>query len=128
VGRSALAVASAVNLKRTNSSRIALEGGFGLQNTEYRERPSENNMVAIIGADIYAFRFKKHNLTIKPILLPNISDPGRVRFNLNADYKIQIVSDLWWNISFYGNWDSRPPSGLRGVDYGTSMGINYSFH
>ena len=115
-------------LKHTNSSRFGIEGGLAVQNTEYTSRPAEHDLVAVFGGELYIFRFKKQELIVKPILLPNLSNAGRVRFNLNAQYKLQIISNLWWNITLYGNWDSRPPAGLVGSDYGTSMGVNYSFH
>ncbi len=114
--------------KKTGTTRIALIGGFAVQDTQYSDRPSQNNLVALIGGEVYVFRFKKVNLTVTPVLLPNLTDLGRVRFNLNAQYNIQIVSNWWWNISFYGNWDNRVPVGLTGSDYGTSVGLSYSFH
>jgi hypothetical protein len=42
-------------------------------------------------------------------------------------YYIKIISDLKWNISFYGNWDNEPPPGLNGSDYGTSSGLSWTF-
>jgi hypothetical protein len=59
--------------------------------------------------------------------LPAVTDPGRVRVNANASYYIKLISDLKWNISFYGNWDNQPPSHFSGSDYGTSSGITYTF-
>jgi len=29
--------------------------------------------------------------------------------NTNTSYYIKIVSDLNWNLSFYGNWDNQQP-------------------
>ena len=46
--------------------------------------------------------------------------PGRVRFATNASYYVKLFSNLSWNLSFYGNWDNRPPPGFSGSDYGTS--------
>lgn len=85
-------------------------------------------MVGLIAGNLYLYRFKKMNLTVTPVLLPYITEPGRMRFNLNAQYNVQIVKDFWWNLTLYGNWDNRVPAGLAGSDYGTSLGITYSFH
>lgn len=115
-------------LKNTNTAGISLMGGFALQRTHYKQQPAENLLVGLIVGDVNVFKFKKTNLSIKPVLLPSISEPGRVRLNLNAQYRLQIVSDWWWNITFYGNWDNRPPAGLIGSDYGASVGLSYSFH
>ena len=73
------------------------------------------------------FRFNKTNGTVNAVLLPVIAQPGRVKLNLNATYFIKITSNLSWNVSFYGNWDSRPPNGLSGSDYGSSSGLSWTF-
>jgi len=54
-------------------------------------------------------------------------EPGRIRIDTNMSYYIKIISDLKWNISFYGNWDNEPPPGLNGSDYGTSSGLSWTF-
>ena len=42
-------------------------------------------------------------------------------------YYIKIISNLKWNISFYGNWDNQPPPGFSGSDYGTSSGLSWTY-
>jgi putative salt-induced outer membrane protein YdiY len=115
-------------LKNTATTRLRVTGGLALQRVQYTHSATENQLVGTIGAELYIFRFKKTDLTVTPLLLPSLTDRGRLRLNLNSQYKVQIISDLWWNISFYGNWDNRPPEGLVGNDYGTTIGITYTFH
>jgi hypothetical protein len=50
-----------------------------------------------------------------------------VKFNMNATYYIKLTANLSWNVSFYGNWDSRPPDGLSSSDYGSSSGLSWTF-
>jgi hypothetical protein len=40
---------------------------------------------------------------------------------------VKLWSKLNWNISFYGNWDNRPPPRFSGSDYGSSSGLSWSF-
>ena len=118
-------------LKNTNRARIGLTGGLAWQGTSYvptGEFQEGHNLIAgLIGTSVQAFRFKKTNLSITAALLPALSQPGRVRFNTNVTYSIQIISNLWWNFTFYGNWDNRPPANFSGSDYGTSSGTSYTF-
>lgn len=114
--------------KHTTSTRARVTPGVALQNTLYSHTSGQKNVVGLISGELYMFRFKKTDLTVRPVLFPSLTDPGRVLFNLNAQYKVQIISDLWWNVTLYGNWDNRPPAGFNGSDYGTSTGIAYSFH
>ena len=82
---------------------------------------------ALIAADVRLFKFSKTNLSATATVLPALSQPGRVRIDTNASYYIKLISNLSWNISFYGNWDNQPPPGFSGSDYGTSSGLSWTF-
>jgi hypothetical protein len=118
-------------LKDTNRSKISLLGGLSWQSTEYHPAlvpvNRQNLVAAVIAANINAFRFDKTNLSLSATLFPALSEPGRVRFNTNGTYYIKLISNLSWNVSFYGSWDNRPPPGLSGSDYGTSSGLSWTF-
>ena len=121
-------------LKDTNRTTITLLGGMAWQNTHYNSTSagstvptSENVAAGLLYAEARLFKFSKTNLDLSAALLPAMSDPGRVWFNTNASYYIKIISNLKWNVSFYGNWDSRPPHRFSGSDYGTSSGLSWTF-
>jgi hypothetical protein len=118
-------------LINSNTASVRVLGGIAWQTTSYR--PSivpaggSNVTAALIAADAKLFRFSKTNLDATAALFPALSDPGRVRFNTNAIYYIKLFSNLKWNLSFYGNFDNRPPPGFSTSDYGTSSGISWTF-
>jgi Protein of unknown function, DUF481 len=118
-------------LTNTNRASVALLGGAAWQNTKYKQSivppGGQNVAAALIYAEAKLFKFSKTNLDATAGLLPALSDPGRVRFNTNASYYIKIIGNLKWNMSFYGNWDNRPPPGFSGSDYGTSSGLTWTF-
>lgn len=118
-------------LKNTNRTRIALTGGMVWQRTRYTESLSladtQNEAAGMVAGDVRLFRFKKTTLNINSALLPSISNPGRVYFRMNTNYYLKLYNNLNWNLSFYGNWDSRPPFGLPSSDYGTSTGLGWTF-
>lgn len=118
-------------LKNTNRAKISVLGGIAWQHTKYNDsnpsQAAENVAAAMIVAEVRAFKFKKTNVNISGTLLPAISEPGRVYFKTNASYFIKIVTNLSWNFTFYGTWDSRPPDGLSGSDYGSSSGLSWTF-
>jgi hypothetical protein len=117
--------------KNTNNTRISVYSGIAWQNIAYHEQlvPATNQQVtsALIVGKISLFRFDKTNLDVLAIVLPALSDPGRIHTNLNVTYYIKLWSKFNWNISFYGNWDNQPPPGFSSSDYGTSSGITYRF-
>jgi hypothetical protein len=97
--------------------------GVGWQGTSYNASappPAQNLATGLIATEVNLFRFKKSKLDFDGILLPTLSDPGRVHFNSNACYYLKLVKNLSWNRSLYGNWDNRPPARLSGSDYGTA--------
>jgi hypothetical protein len=118
-------------LENNNHARISVVGGFAWQRINYQENiiPAATQNVAsgLISGQARLFYFNKTNLTINVSLLPAISEPGRVHFNLGTAYYVKLWSNLTWNISLYGNWDNRPPPGFSGSDYGTSSGVSWTF-
>jgi hypothetical protein len=118
-------------LKNTNQTTISLAGGVAWQNTSYKQSVvpigTQNVATAVIAGNVNLYRFNKTNLSLTALLLPAVSDPGRVFFTTNASYYIKITGNLSWNISFYGNWDNQPPGNLPGSNYGTSSGLSWTF-
>jgi hypothetical protein len=118
-------------LTNTNRSQIAVMGGVAWQGTTYTGNYAtlgqQNLAAGMAGASVQVFKFKVTTLNLTATVFPALTQPGRVQTNINSAYKIQIINNLWWNFTFYGNWDNRPPTGLSGSDYGASSGITYSF-
>jgi putative salt-induced outer membrane protein YdiY len=118
-------------LKNTNHLSITLTGGLAYQRITYQQKvlvaAPENVTSAWISGQVKLFRFDRTNLIVTASLLPALSDPGRVHFNLNTSYYIKILGEFNFNVSFYGNWDTQPPTGFSGSDYGTSAGLNWTF-
>jgi hypothetical protein len=118
-------------LRNSNRASLYILGGLAWQNARYKGdtagQGAQNAAAGLVTAELKIFRFKKTDLDISAVVLPGISEPGRVRANANASYYIKLFSDLSWNFSFYGNWDNQPPPTLSGSDYGTSSGLSWTF-
>jgi len=118
-------------LKNTNNATISVLGGLAWQSTVYDPSITpigqQNLGAAVIAANAKFFKFSKTNLDISAVLLPALSQPGRVHFNTNASYYVKLFSNLKWNVSFYGNWDNQPPPNFSGSDYGSSSGLSWTF-
>ncbi|WP_245632581.1 DUF481 domain-containing protein [Edaphobacter aggregans] len=115
-------------LKNSDLARISVLGGFAGQNTEYQQNINSQKLASgLIAANLQFFRYNKTNGTLTATLLPALNDPGRVKFNLNTTYYTKLIGNLSWNVSIYGNWDTQPPDGLAGSDYGSSSGLSWTF-
>ena len=129
--QSTLGVGIGHYLRNTNQTQISLLGGLAWQGTKYEQSsvslPEQNLAAALVAAKVSLFRFDKTHLDLNAILLPALSDPGRVKFTSNVGYYVKFLGDFTWNVSFYGNWDNQPPPGFSGSDYGTSSGLGWTF-
>jgi hypothetical protein len=123
-------------LKNTQRVSFAVTGGMAWQSTDYRAENTaeaanstthQNLATALVGARLKVFQFSKTKLDVTAIVFPVLSDPGRVKFNTNASYYVKFFGNLTWNLSFYGNWDNRPPNNLPTSDYGSSSGLSWTF-
>jgi Protein of unknown function, DUF481 len=118
-------------LKNSNQTTLYVLGGLGWQNVQYKSytpnQAAQNTATALVAAELKVFRFKKTDLDVSTLVLPEISQAGRVRTNANASYYIKLVGELSWNLSFYGNWDNQPPPTLKGSNYGSSSGLSWRF-
>lgn len=115
-------------VKNSNLARISLVAGLAGQNTQYKQQIASQNLTsALFVANLQFFRFNKTNGNLTALLLPVLSEPGRVQFNMNATYYVKLTGNLSWNVSVYGSWDNRPPNNLPGSDYGSSSGLSWTF-
>ena len=118
-------------LKNTNRASISLTGGFGWQQINYQQQflasATQYVTAGLIASHLNLFYFDRTTLNVNAILLPALSDPGRLHLNLNTSYYVKLWKNISWNISFYGNWDNRPPPGFSGSDYGANSGVSWSF-
>jgi hypothetical protein len=118
-------------LKKTSNLRISVAGGLVWQGTDYESSVStatrEDMLGAMLLGTVNYVKFKKTTLTLTVNAIPSISDAGRFYFNTNAAYFLKLFGQINWNLSFYGNWDTQPPSGTSGNDYGINSGLSLTF-
>ena len=60
-------------------------------------------------------------------LYPSLTESGRHRGTLDVSLRREIISDLFFDISFYESYDSDPPSAGETTDYGIVTSLGYKF-
>lgn len=119
-------------LENTEHVRLSLLAGLGYQSTTYDQSASndaaaEDVVAGLIAANLSVVTYSKTSLSLTANLMPALSDPGRFFFSTNATYYLKLWRNLKFNLSLYGNVDTRPPAGLSGSDYGFSSGLGWTF-
>jgi hypothetical protein len=115
----------------TNRTNWFLFGGAVLNRERFQAGvtpgPEGNEVEGLLGTQFSMFRFTKSQLNTTVSVFPSFTTPGRVRFGARADYRIEIINNLTWTLSFYDSYDSRPPQNAKKNDLGITVGIGWTF-
>jgi hypothetical protein len=136
---SELGIQSRVNLGaqvgRTfiQNNKNNLETALAVQGTReyfYSSKPSVYNLELFLNIKYKHFLYytPKSDITTELQFLPNMTDWGRVRINYSIMVKQELFSDFFWSLSFYINYDNRPPDANSATtDWSVTTGFGYSF-
>ena len=115
------------------TNHVLFNGGLGLQVNDEKNRDVEGtsqNLEAVLGVSFQWFRYNtpKTDLTTTLYIYPNIAPGGRVRANYDLNWKHELFTDFYGDVSFYTKYDSNPPSeGASNADYGIVFSLSWSY-
>jgi putative salt-induced outer membrane protein YdiY len=78
----------------------------------------------------FAFTAKPNNdtsLDLSTYLYPTIPDFDRVRIESDFVFRVEIIEDLTLNFDAYYRFNNQPPEGIGKHDYGTTLGLGWSY-
>jgi len=129
--RTTLGGAVGHNFQMTNNSLVAAYIGADWNSEHYGNEATSgqtgNSAEAVVGTNLSFFRFRTTNFIVNTQVYPSLTDLGRVRLDLNAAVKLRLAKRLYWSLSYYLNYDSRPPQNLNGTDFGSAASIGWKF-
>jgi len=88
------------------------------------------NLDALFLAEYKRFYYSSPKLSIDAdyIVYPALTNWGRVRMEVDIDVSVEIFKDFLVGLSFYDNFDSRPPEGAFSKnDFGVNFKVGYQF-
>jgi hypothetical protein len=94
------------------------------------EGQSETNLEVVgwLTYEFYQFNTPERSFKTNFVVFPSITDWGRWRASFNADFRLEIINDLYWKVDFYANYDNKPISpDAASSDYGVTTGVGYKF-
>jgi hypothetical protein len=114
----------------TNQSN--LNGSFALQVLEERsnqgDRQESAEAVLSVAYSRWRFDTPKLNLLLDTSIYPSLTQGGRVRADSNARLRWELVSDLYWDLSAWGSYDSDAIETTAGeFDWGITTGLGWDF-
>jgi hypothetical protein len=77
---------------------------------------------------LFRYDFPETDVAGTLTLLPSLTESGRYRAEGDLRAKYEFVDDLYFELKFYGSYDSQPPlSESEQSDYGITTSLGYSF-
>jgi hypothetical protein len=126
-----LGIGAGYDIIHTNPIRFYFMGGL-LGN---REKPTDSvsasgNLEGVIAVKFVwlQYRHPKINISTNFNFIPSFTVSNRYRFEYELSTKIEIVKDLYFNLSVYDNYDSKPSGGGGELnDWSVITSIGYTF-
>ncbi len=89
-----------------------------------------SSLEALASFQYKRFRYftPKVSIDAQCIFYAGLTDWGRIRMNANLSAKYEVLKDFNVGLTFYDNFDSRPPAGaVAKNDFGVNFTLGYTF-
>lgn len=117
--------------RQTDHSSLVLEAGLMATREELAGSTEDQDTIEAIGSvkwDWFRFDSPELDLSTTFQVIPNLTDTGRVRGELDTKLKWEMIEDLFWELSYYHSYDNRPPTvDAEKSDYGIVTSVGYNF-
>lgn len=129
--RTSLGVGGGRILRQTNSTTLQLIGGLQGSRESLAgglEREDTAEAFLTLTWDWFRYDSPQLDLSTRFQVIPNLTNTGRVRSEVDITFSWEMITDLYWQLSYYRSSDSENvvPDAPR-IDYGVSTSLGYSF-
>ena len=118
-------------LRQTNSTTLSLTGGLQLSRENVAGDLEDEDTVeafATLAWDWFRYDTPELDFSTNLQIIPNMTDTGRVRAELDVSMKWEMIEDLFWKLEFYDSFDSDPVvQGAEENDYGVITSLGWEF-
>jgi hypothetical protein len=128
--RTTLGAAYGRFLRQDQKNDWAAYAGLAVTRENFSEQPTNESVEGVLGTQYWFFRYNapEASLDATVILFPSLTESGRVRSESQLNARYELVSDLFFQLSLYGSYDSEPGAGAESKsDYGVTTSLGYSF-
>jgi hypothetical protein len=128
--RTSIASGAAYAAVRNNWTELWVSAGLTGSREQYNTGDANYTLDAMVGATWEAFRYDspKLDVVLDAMLLPGLSDWGRLRGTGSFKIKYEVFKDFNVGLQFSDTFDTRPPdTGAPKNDYIASVTIGWSY-
>jgi len=129
--RTSLGAGGGRYLRQTNSTTLSLTGGLQLSRENVAGNLNDEDTLeafATLAWDWFRYDTPELDFSTNLQIIPNLTDTGRVRAELDISMKWEMIEDLFWELQFYDSFDSDPVvQGAEENDYGVITSLGWEF-
>lgn len=117
-------------LLQTNRTDISVFAGLAGTEEKFTDTDFMSSLELLTGVlfDTYRFNTPEIQITTTFLAIPSLTESDRLRLQLNAKARLELVKDLFWQISVFESFDGNPPSETsRRNDFGLTTSFGWSF-
>jgi hypothetical protein len=117
-------------LVQDSHSEWSATAGVAYDRENFRDSPNRNSLEGLLATQYSYFRYDtpKRSLDAGLAVFPSLTESGRVRAEADIDARVELVKDLFFEVSVYGSYDSdADPSAPSNTDYGVITSVGYTF-
>lgn len=117
-------------LVQTQKQEWSTYAGLAYTRESYQGEDQQDSAEAVLGTQYSFFRYDEPEASLDATLnvYPSLSEGGRVRSEGSLRSRYEIVTDLFFEISLYGSYDSDPgEQALSNYDYGVTTSLGFTF-
>ena len=114
----------------TNHNTFAWVAGVAYTHEKFEPvagQSTDQNVEALLGAQYELFRFNRYGLQSMSLVYPGLSDAGRIRLTTKTTFTVKLTGNFHTDLSFWDNFDSRPPFNSKRNDLGISDSFGWTF-
>ena len=104
--------------------------GLAVIHEDFATQGTDESVEAVLITGYTYFRYAdpEANLDARIALYPSLTQSGRYRSEGRVRARYELVEDLFFELSFYGSFDSDPDEEANSnSDYGVTTSLGYSF-
>ncbi len=116
------------------NQRLRAFAGLAVNGERFEGNNTQTSLEGVIAGTVDWFDFGEPELDLSSMLTlyPSITETGRVRGNFDVSLRWELFKDLYWKLSLFDDYDSRP-DGRTGDpnpannDYGVTTSVGWSW-
>lgn len=104
-------------------------GGLAISREKPVDESSSTEAAVMLSTsyEYFVYDTPKTTFTFQMAAYPYLTESGRVRASLDTGLRREVIEDLFFDLSLYGEYDSRPPPNGEETDYGLITSLGYTF-